>query len=282
VRAIEAATLFVALAVWPVLADPAPDGAQLYFRNCASCHGIGGAGDGPDASLYLPGPRNLRTGFLEDRDTAELVKLILDGARRPLALDPQELRARLKDTEALVTHIETIPDVNWRLVERGEDIYMGRCKGCHGPFGRPPWEDSRTPPDLSRPAFQQGIRDDELVRAVRHGRRGMRPIPTLRSDADARALVAFVRVLSPGFELYSRHCASCHGEDGRPQREFVEARHRPTVVFDREWLARRDPAQLRAAASHMLEEREPSMPHFRTTLSEPQARAIVGFLRGAP
>jgi mono/diheme cytochrome c family protein len=109
----------------------------------------------------------------------------------------------------------------------------------------------------------------------------MPPIATLRSDADARALVAFVRVLSPGFELYSRHCASCHGDDGHPQREFVEPRQRPSTVFDRSWLERRDPAQLRAAVSHMLEERKPGMPHFRKSLSEAEARAIVRYLRNA-
>lgn len=282
-RAIGIAVLLVALAVRPASAGPAPDGAQLYFRQCASCHGIGGGGDGPDANLYRPGPRNLREGFVADLETSELVRQILEGARRPLALDPQALRERLKDTEALVTHLEIIPDTNWRLIERGEYLYMDGCKGCHGAFGRPPWEDSSTtPPDLSARAFQKSIGDDDLVRGVRHGRRGMPAIPTLRSDADARALVAFVRILSPGFELYSRHCASCHGDDGHPQREFVERRQRPTVVFDRQWLARRDPAQLRAAVSHMLEERQPGMPHFRRTLSEPEARAIVRYLRGAP
>jgi mono/diheme cytochrome c family protein len=281
VRPIMAAAMLVALAVGLASAEPAPDGARLYFRHCASCHGLGGGGDGPDANLFLPGPRNLRGGFLEGHETPELLKRILDGARRPLALDPQALRARLKDTEAIVTHLEAIPDVNWRLVARGQDLYMDRCESCHGVFGRPPWDDSSTVPrDLSAPAFQQSIRDDQLVRAVRHGRPGMRAIPTLRSDNDARALVAFVRVLSPGFELYSRHCSACHGDDGHPQGEFVEARQRPTVVFDRAWLARRDPAQLRAAVSHMLEERKPGMPHFRTTLSEAEARAILGYLRG--
>jgi mono/diheme cytochrome c family protein len=161
---------------------------------------------------------------------------------------------------------------------------MARCKECHGAFGRSPWDDKGTPKprDLSRPAFQRSTSDDELVRAVRHGRRGMPAIATVRSDADARALVAFVRILSPGFELYSRHCASCHGDDGHPQREFVDARQRPTVVFDREWLERRDPGQLRAAVSHMLEEREPGMPHFRSMLSGREVQAIVGYLRGTP
>lgn len=279
-RRIVALVVLLGLPAASIATERGPDGAELYFRYCASCHGIGGHGDGPDASLFLPRPRNLREGITADRETSELVKLILDGARRPLALDPQALRARLTDTAAIAAHIETIPDINWRLATRGQYLYLDRCKTCHGPFGRPPWTDDRSPPrDLSTPAFQQSTNDDELIRAVRHGNRGMPAIPAVRSDADARALVAFVRLLSPGFELYSRHCATCHGDDGRPQREFVSARQRPSVVFDRAWLARRDPAQLRAAVSHMLEERHPGMPHFRRTLTEPEARAIVRYLR---
>jgi mono/diheme cytochrome c family protein len=278
---IVAVAFLLALPATSLATDRGPDGAALYFRHCASCHGIGGHGDGPDASLFLPRPRNLREGLIADRDTSELVKLVLDGARRPLALDPQALRARLQDTAAIAAHVEKIPEVNWRLAARGQELYLDRCKSCHGPFGRPSWtDDARRPPrDLSTPAFQQSTTDDELVRTVRHGNGNMPAITTVRSDADARALVAFVRLLSPGFELYSRHCASCHGDHGRPQREFASARQRPTVVFDRAWLARRDPAQLRAAVSHMLEERHPGMPHFRRTLTEPEARAIVRYLR---
>jgi mono/diheme cytochrome c family protein len=180
-----------------------------------------------------------------------------------------------------VTHIEAIPDVNWGLVGRGQDIFLERCGSCHGPFGRGSRNqpDGPAPPDLSAPAFQRRTRDDDIVRVIRAGHRGMPAVPTLRSDADVRVLLAFVRVLSPGFELYSRHCAPCHGDDGHPQREFVEARQRPPVVFDRPWLERRDPGQLRAAVSHMLEERTPGMPHFRATLSDAEARAILRYLR---
>jgi mono/diheme cytochrome c family protein len=61
----------------------------------------------------------------------------------------------------------------------------------------------------------------------------------------------------------------------------VDPRQRPTVAFDRSWLARRDPTQLRAAVSHMLEQRTPGMPHFRRTLSEAEVRAILRYLRAA-
>jgi mono/diheme cytochrome c family protein len=258
----------------------APDGAVLYLENCASCHGIGGRGDGPDANLFLPGPRDLRTELLDRYETAEIVRRVMDGARLVLVVDPSALRAQLQNTEAIVAHLESIPDTNWHLVRRGQDLYLARCESCHGAFGRPPWTDppSRAP-DLSSPAFQRSLSDQELVRAVRHGRPDMPAIPVLGGDADAGALVAFVRILSPGFELYTRHCAACHGADGRPPREFVEPRERPPVTFDADYLARRDPGQLRAAVSHMLAQRKPGMPHFRNDLGESEVRAIVEHLR---
>ncbi len=49
-----AVALLVVLAVGRAPAEPAPDGALLYFRQCASCHGIGGSGDGPDAITSNP------------------------------------------------------------------------------------------------------------------------------------------------------------------------------------------------------------------------------------
>jgi mono/diheme cytochrome c family protein len=107
----------------------------------------------------------------------------------------------------------------------------------------------------------------------------MPAIPTIRDDADARALVAYLRLLSPGFDLYSRYCAACHGDDGHPQREFVPPGRRPGVTFDRNYLERRNPDQLRAAVGHMLREQTPSMPHFRGNVDRATARAIVRYLK---
>jgi mono/diheme cytochrome c family protein len=107
----------------------------------------------------------------------------------------------------------------------------------------------------------------------------MPAIPAIRDDGDARALVTYLRILSPGFDLYSRYCAACHGDDGHPQREFVPPHRRPSVTFDRAYLERRNPDQLRAAVSHMLSEQKPSMPHFRGTIDRAAARAIVRYLK---
>jgi mono/diheme cytochrome c family protein len=106
----------------------------------------------------------------------------------------------------------------------------------------------------------------------------MPAIPGLRDDDDARALVAYVRVLTPGYQLYTRFCASCHGDDGHAD-ELVDPGRAPRLVFDRAYFARRDPEVLRSKIWHMLAERRPAMPHFRRRLSDEEARAIAAHLK---
>lgn len=263
----------------------APDGAALYRLRCAPCHGEAGRGNGPDAHLFTPPPRDLQSGFLGQYDTATLVRRVLDGARLPLALDLPALRARARDVEAIAAYLERLPTIDWRLVEPGEEIYVDRCELCHGPAGRPPADlppGVRTPRDLSDPAFQRAMSDAALAEVVRHGRAGMPALTPRISAIDTSSLVAFVRLLSPGYEQYERYCAACHGEDGRGAGSFAEAIPRPPVVFDRDYFVRRDPEQIRAAVWHMLDRESASMPHFRGTLTESDAAAIVDYLRRAP
>jgi copper transport protein len=54
----------------PSSAQSLARGAALYAANCASCHGTGGAGDGPTAATIFPPPRPL----------AEVVPSLRDGA----------------------------------------------------------------------------------------------------------------------------------------------------------------------------------------------------------
>jgi mono/diheme cytochrome c family protein len=275
----------LALLLHATLAAAAPpDGQALYRAHCGACHGMTGHGDGIDASLFVTRPRNLREGFVRLYDDDELVDRILNGVPLALEVDLRSLRRRLVEIDQIVAHLERIPDANWNLIERGEETYVDRCEACHGPYGRPPEEFAgvvQQAADLSDPAFQRAHRDEDLIHTVRRGHRAMPSIPAVRDDADARALVAYLRILSPGFDLYSRYCTACHGEDGRPQREFVPPGRRPSVTFDRSYLESRNPDQLRAAVGHMLAEQKPSMPHFRGKLDRAAARAIVQYLKAS-
>jgi mono/diheme cytochrome c family protein len=136
------------------------------------------------------------------------------------------------------------------------------------------------PRNLTDPAFQRSTADSDLTAAVRHGRAGMPALVPRVAEDDAVALTAFVRLLSPAYESYTRYCAACHGDDGRGAGSFAEATsRRPTVVFDRRYFERHDPEAVRAAVWHMVGERKPAMPHFRERLSEADARAVVEYLK---
>ena len=270
------------------LLDPRPllagTGSVEYRRHCAVCHGETGRGDGPDASIFTPRPRDLRSGFLGRYPNDELVRLLRDGKPLAIELDPAALAARGRDVEAIVAHLRRLPDVDWDLAERGEEIFVDRCELCHGRFGEgasvlPPGV--RQPRDLSDPAFQRAHDDRALAEAVRHGRAGMPALPQQQSPEDVRALVAYVRLLTPGFKVYERFCSSCHGDDGRGD-TAVDPGRTPRVVFDRRYLAHHDPEALRTKVWHMLADQRPVMPHFRPKLSEADARAIIEYLKSLP
>lgn len=287
-RATAAAIVLFCLATFgraeTVHARSARDGAVLYALHCAQCHGASGRGDGPDADLFVTRPRDLHAGFLRHYSVAELVARIRKGTPLNLAVDPAALHGRTADTEALARYVERLPDVKWRLVERGQELFADRCEICHGPFGRP--TDMRpagvsAPADLSADDFQRDATDDDIAQTIRRGH-GSMPGLVPRIDAgDVPAVVAFVRLLSPGHERYSRYCAACHGDDGRgPGVRFSDDGVRaPTVVFDAAFMAHHDHEHLRAAVWHMLDEQRPQMPHLKGAVGAGDARAIVEYLR---
>lgn len=283
-RALGAAVLALIVASAPVRAvGSAPDGHVLYARHCAPCHGPGGRGDGPDAPSTSVPPRDLRSGLLRRYPEPDLIRRVLSGEPLSLALDPARLAEESREVDALVEHLERLPEIDWDLALRGWDIYAVRCASCHGAYGRPGSNvpaGVRVPRDLASRDFQAHTTDADLREAVRHGRRHM-PALTPRVDPDeAKALGAFVRVLSRGFESYSRYCAGCHGVDGRGTPGTLgEVAALPTVVFDEKYFLEHRPSWVRQRAWHMLEIEKPAMPHYRGALDESEVRAILLYLR---
>jgi mono/diheme cytochrome c family protein len=250
-------------------------GARLFAAECAHCHGATAAGDGADAALFVHPPPALDRAAAADPEV--LVRRILDGGSAPLAIDPAALRRRAERGEALVSHLRRMARVDWPLVERGRSLYVAGCADCHGPFGgSAPARDAPRPRALGDPAFQAAVSDRELQTMVRHGGPRMPPLPEPIDDGAARALVAYVRLLSPGYETYERFCAGCHGEEGHGGRS---PSGRAAPEFDRAFLSAHDGASLRAGVWHMLDDERPTMPHFRGVLDDAAARAIVAFLR---
>ena len=190
------------------------------------------------------------------------------------------------DVAILVAHMRRLPKLPWRRLERGQEIYVDRCEICHGPFGHPSTivalGVTKPPRDLSDPAYQRATSDAKLLDRVRHGHRAMPAIPGFDVAENRDALIAYIRLLSPGYEHYSRFCSGCHGDDGRGPGTDWAAEKRPTVIFDEAYFAKKDPEVLRLDLWHMLGDKSPQMPHMSRALRPSEVRGILGYLRGLP
>jgi len=267
-------------------AQAAPaDGAALYQRRCAPCHGPDGHGDGPLAATFARRPRDLRKDGLPALSAAALAERLSGPHSAPLVVDVEPLRSRAADTEALVGFLVQLPAVDWRAWDAGEAIFGARCAPCHGPFGTPggaPLPPGVRPPrDLSEAQFQQATTDAALIAAVRHGRAGMPGLTPRLSEMQASDVASFVRLLSPGYTIYAQYCATCHGEHGVGRGSFGESYAAPTAIFDRTYFARRDPETLRRDVWHMLRDHPPAVPHVNPPLSAAEIAQIVTYLNQA-
>jgi mono/diheme cytochrome c family protein len=100
-------------------------------------------------------------------------------------------------------------------------------------------------------------------------------------------VVAYVRLFSPGYELYTRFCAVCHGPDGHPPEMDTDAigeaeampEELPQVVFNQTYFRTRPEAQVRRNVQHMLWQGRAIMPHFNGQLSRDEVREILNYLR---
>jgi mono/diheme cytochrome c family protein len=258
-------------------------GRRLYLLNCARCHGGGATGDGPDGAALEARPTDLRrSDVLSTHSDEQLVARIREGQPRLRLVLPMPRRS--SETEALEEFLRSIPSVRWPLADAGRALYLSHCDGCHGRYGHGHGvaldRSLRAPRDLSDPSFQHLVTDQELALLVRHAKPGMPKLRPRPSRADTPALVSFVRLLSPGYELYYRYCVSCHGPHGRSGE--TKPGGGPRFVFDERYFRSLYAEELRERIWHMLRGVKPEMPHFEATLTPGDVRAILAYLRSLP
>jgi mono/diheme cytochrome c family protein len=262
-------------------------GRGLYMAQCSRCHGPNGIGDGPDAPLLRNPPADLRRSEVLDSFSDEkLAEHIRDGKVLRLEFRPESIRRQAADTEALYRFLQKLPKIRWESVDAGAELYFERCTPCHGGYGHPesapPPGVTRRPQDLSDEVFQASVSDRELRSLVRHGRRGMPVVLPRLTEAEAADLVSFVRLLSPGFDLYDRFCSTCHGFHGEGATGALLATPAPHFGFDANYFRTHTGDEIRQAIWHMLEDKTPSMPHFAETLSTSEVKAILLYLHSLP
>lgn len=81
------------------------DGKALYDKNCASCHGTAGKGDGPAAKAMKNKPSDLTAAQAKAMSEADLVKFMKEG--KP-DLKPAHPKSKLSDDElqAVAKHVK--------------------------------------------------------------------------------------------------------------------------------------------------------------------------------
>jgi cytochrome c oxidase cbb3-type subunit 3 len=205
-RSVFAFLVFPALLLVAADANAAPDGAQLYARHCAACHGNEGAG-GVGVPLALP-------DFQAQVDDSYLRSTIRLG--RPGRVMPAFEQMSDAEVSAIVRHVRSwrkqspVAPVRVRPgnTARGAKLYTTHCATCHGANGEGghgtgvtfsrPRDLPILAPSLANSGFLASASDAFIKTTLVHGRGGT-PMPAFPKqglrDRDLDDIVAFVRTL---------------------------------------------------------------------------------------
>ncbi len=133
-------------------------GMPLYVSQCARCHGLEGAGDGPgaDSPTFSTVPRDLTAGHYRfvstlnsvasDADLRRSIVHGLNGSGMPgfRALSDSQVNSLVKVVGDLwqdrpaagpTIQIPASPESSAELVEAGKELYANLCSTCHGADG---------------------------------------------------------------------------------------------------------------------------------------------------
>jgi mono/diheme cytochrome c family protein len=237
-------------------------------------------------------PPSLRRPVLwAEYSEAELMAKVLYGRDLSVPLDSKISIASNADVTALTAYLRRLPSIPWEQINRGQEIYDSLCVYCHGLYGRGDGIMAKQlpmpPRDLSSTVYQNQVSDIDLLRLIADGKGAMPGVRDLMDAEQLRAVVAYVRVLSPGYELYTRFCAVCHGIDGHPPEMDIEAigeaeampEDLPQVAFNQTYFRTHSEDQVHRGVQHMLQHSRAIMPHFVGELSQEEVHEILNYLR---
>jgi len=176
---------------------PAPQdhagGLKLYARNCASCHGKAGEGDGPGAKGLHPAPRNLADHEYKNERLEAVLWNGVAGTSMPAWRDTP-----VEDLAAMVEVVKGFRRGNGAeraASSAAAQIYADNCAQCHGEHGAGDGyaaSQFAIPPEnfeQERPSMNAGLH------ALRDGVEGT-PMPPFRdrlSEAEIADVAAYVR-----------------------------------------------------------------------------------------
>lgn len=244
-----------ALAACAVDETPKPEirfnrGGELFARHCATCHGNSGDADTQVAKMLLPRPNAFRDG---------LFKLVSTSNGVPTTDDLiATLRRGMPGSSMMSYGWMPDEDLQALAVEVQRLTLEGRASQI------------LTTAQLTREPMT-------ATQALATAERQLLPGATVVADFHSPATAP---QLTEGKRLYERHCAGCHGSDGRG---LATARTWPT---DGTWLRPRDftAGYLRGGASHRqlayrIRAGMPAAHMPPVTLADSETHALVAYVR---
>ena len=78
------------------------------------------------------------------------------------------------------------------VASRGRELFVRSCSACHGDTGK-----GGRGPDLTTGEWKHGGSDDEIARNIVRGIAGTQMPAIAMPEADARAIVAYLRAIGP-------------------------------------------------------------------------------------
>lgn len=193
-----------AMAPAPATADRSV--VELFATSCAACHGEGGKGDGPNAPMLDPRPRDFTTQALRFAATGGTREQMMAAVERTISrglphsgmpgfeavMSTGEIAAlaelvlarggenNKESPPGTELRIPKPPEFTSALIERGKEAYLANiCASCHGARGQadgagaPGLTDMDgnpiRPADLSSPLHKSGTTRQDLYRAILMG-----------------------------------------------------------------------------------------------------------------
>ena len=180
------------------------DGAELYARYCALCHGEDREGYAADDSPSLRSPELMGSapgGFLWSAiyygRPGTPMAAFADTQGGPLSHDEQHalMDWLIKSAKVIRNPIKDVPVVG--DAQKGSDIYAKNCADCHGAKG-----EGGTGTALANPVYLATASDSFIRHSIAKGRSGtpMNAFVGRLSDQDINNVVAFLRSRALGWE----------------------------------------------------------------------------------
>jgi cytochrome c oxidase cbb3-type subunit 3 len=200
--------LLLAASLFSATLSAAPDGARLYERHCAACHGLDGEG-GVGIPLALP---SFQSAVKDDF----LFTTIREG--RPGRVMPAFKALSDAQVSAIIAHLRSWAPAReaqpvaftakpaYGHPERGKQLYAEYCAHCHGANGggghgtgvtfSRPRDLPIMPPALNNPGFLAAASDSMIKQTLLQGREGTPMISFLKvglKEQDIDDIVSYIR-----------------------------------------------------------------------------------------